>query len=257
MIKQLSKKDTPMVLELIRNGMNENYLQTTIYSSKKIDAYLGFLIESNYEISGYYYFGYFIDEHLIGFCEWRDVDQETIFLNNIYVDDNYKGLKIGSELISHGFNLAMRLNKRSMKLDVYTTNDRALKWYRKLGFYQTNISYIYSVDGKTSYLKNTFDSFIPNYAQAIALYESFGFTNINVRTKMSNYVVGIPNPFYYKIDSSIDMEDEDLLKILDVTFPNRKAMFTSKEPQMHISNDSINLIGSSISMKKELDSLFL
>ena len=101
-IKRLLKADASSIVSLIEAGLREDIFPLTIYSSSNYEQYVRDQIEHSHEVA---FYAAYQDEQVIGFAEWRNVENE-IFLNNIFMDPSKRGLGIGKELLQHGLQVS-------------------------------------------------------------------------------------------------------------------------------------------------------
>lgn len=85
------------------------------------------------------------NSEVIGYCGiWIIVDEAHI--TNIAVHSNYRGLKLGEQLLTHAMVLAKTLGATKITLEVRVSNLVAQKLYRKLGFKNGGIRKKYYTD---------------------------------------------------------------------------------------------------------------
>lgn len=73
-----------------------------------------------------------VDEKAIGFIQVKESTDE-IFLANLLIIDEYQGKGLGKELLADLIIKAGKLDK-PVRLEVFTINERAQKFYQQLGF---------------------------------------------------------------------------------------------------------------------------
>lgn len=85
--------------------------------------------------------GIFSEEKLVGYTKLRENNYENISpekkaieLERIYVDKNYQGLKIGQKLINQCLLYAKENNFNELWLGVWEDNEKAIAFYKKMGF---------------------------------------------------------------------------------------------------------------------------
>lgn len=76
------------------------------------------------------YFGLWLQEELIGFCHWQVLAGEAELLN-IAVLPHQQGHHYGEYLLQQSM---IQLNAKRYLLEVRSSNERALKLYKKIGF---------------------------------------------------------------------------------------------------------------------------
>lgn len=74
-----------------------------------------------------------IDGRIIGYCGlWVIVDEAHI--TNIAINPDFRGMKLGEQLLSHAIELAKMLGAVKMSLEVRVSNYQAQGLYSKYGF---------------------------------------------------------------------------------------------------------------------------
>jgi len=127
-IRKGTEKDFPAILELIKelaafeNGLDEvtNSLEK-MQKEKKL--FQSFVAEVNEEIIGFalYFFAYFT---------WVD---KSLYLDDIYVKEAFRGQTIGSKLLRKIFEVAKKENCSRVRWQVLDWNHPAIKFYEKSG----------------------------------------------------------------------------------------------------------------------------
>jgi len=59
---------------------------------------------------------------------------DSLYIQNLSVDKNFRGMGVGSKLINFVFEQAQKLEYKNVCLDVATDNPRAKKLYERMGF---------------------------------------------------------------------------------------------------------------------------
>ena len=79
----------------------------------------------------------FIDnEHTIGCAGVRKFAEGIAELKRLYVNPEYRKLKMGKRLLESAIDVAKQLNYRFIRLDTVPGQTRAQELYRQLGFYE-------------------------------------------------------------------------------------------------------------------------
>ncbi len=71
----------------------------------------------------------------------RKLNQLTAEIKRMYVKPEYRGEKIGSELVKRALQLAKKCDYNSVRLDTLNTMKPAMKLYQKFGFVETPAYY--------------------------------------------------------------------------------------------------------------------
>jgi GNAT superfamily N-acetyltransferase len=229
-IQPLNRKDAHYIPRLIESGINKDILVLTIYHSKGYEEYLKTLLSIPEENRRIKFYGAFVDGHLVGFSEWR-INEDELFLNNIFVLPEYKGMGIGKLLlVNHGKKLLDQYGKSIMSLDVFDHNTEALSWYKRLGFVGK-----YSTDWYTgeqpsfAYDKNANHCYIENYPIAEAEHTSYNFSMLTCSTKEGVYQIGRLKDEFYRLPNINSLNDYDLLHFLYKSDPQRKLLLLTSE----------------------------
>lgn len=246
-VRRIKNECVKEVINLIHSNLRKDILQTTIYCSEGIEKYLDYLLSSEGEYSGYYYFGCFDGQKLVGFIEWRIVANNSIFLNNIFVNKEYQNQGIGKKLFKTLFEISLS-NLSIIRLDVNKDNT-AIDWYKKIGFEIKSEKLLYVKDCYELKCKDNsiqMNNLILNYPVVKQSLDEFGFGIVS----FDDQEVGIPNKYYYNINNT---------KIDDNRFNALKKLF-GKKNLIHYTTSAINEVGwnyltSNIRMECSLDDL--
>jgi len=103
-------------------------------------------------------FGAFKNGELLGWiiCELRNWNR-SFYVENILVDEKFRGQKIGEGLIKQAIDEAKKLNCRIVELETQNTNYSAVRFYSKSGFNITGLNTKLYSDSKEIALFMTFD----------------------------------------------------------------------------------------------------
>ena len=78
----------------------------------------------------------FCDDLPVGCAGIRRLGTETAELKRMYVKDDYRGLKIGVELLQRSIDLAKTLKYKKLRLDTLASMNKAQQLYHSFGFYE-------------------------------------------------------------------------------------------------------------------------
>ena len=106
-------------------------------------------------------FGAFEDGELIGWaiCDFRKWNN-SLFIENILIDEKFRGQNIGKLLIKNINRKARELQCRLVELETQNTNYPAIKFYQKTGFMITGINTKLYKDSTETALFMNFDVLI-------------------------------------------------------------------------------------------------
>lgn len=109
-----------------------------IYSEMSIEDYLAYIDEMVMR-SDYKMIGAFLDNKLVGVSGYLILLMiycgRYIQLSNLVVDQNYRGLKIGTKIIHHIEEIGRELECKKIILESYTENKKSHSLYYKEGFH--------------------------------------------------------------------------------------------------------------------------
>jgi len=91
---------------------------------------------------GFYMTVAFINEKIVGYSEWIksfDDNKKTMYLGTMHVDGEFRGMGIGTALLSDGESYA--INNGVEIIRAMPEDERAWDSYRKYGYYETDIFY--------------------------------------------------------------------------------------------------------------------
>ncbi|MCM2535453.1 ribosomal protein S18-alanine N-acetyltransferase [Neobacillus pocheonensis] len=87
------------------------------------------------------------DKKIIGYCgAWIVIDEAHV--TNVAILPEYRGRKLGEELLKKLMSVAMEMGTKSMTLEVRVSNHVAQSLYRKLGFQNGGIRKNYYSDNQ-------------------------------------------------------------------------------------------------------------
>lgn len=142
-IKQLTNKD-----EAESDGISEMVYDLMKYQSKLIELQFGTsyakevldrtesCIDQLYDLIDLNggVFGAYIDSRLIGFIYGYIHNIDEAYIAQVYVQENYRGLKVGKSLIDEFTKWGLDNGANNIALSVIADNSTARSVYRKLGF---------------------------------------------------------------------------------------------------------------------------
>lgn len=114
----------------IQLGRMSGVSEYLIYEDQNFPDYLTRVVDS----AGRHAFLYLADPGPeSGFCHVV-VKEDNLFLNNIYVDERFQGLGLGSKLLRKSLQHLGGYNYSEIHLDLFDSNTRAGNWYLHMGF---------------------------------------------------------------------------------------------------------------------------
>jgi ribosomal-protein-alanine N-acetyltransferase len=130
------------------------------------DAFLNEVINNHFA----YYIVAEVEKRIVGYCGvWVIIDEAHI--TNVAVLPDYRGKKIGEQLLINMINLSMMYGAKKMTLEVRVSNHVAQALYKKLGFEEHGIRKGYYTD---------------NHEDAIIMWVNFNETENESENKAQN-----------------------------------------------------------------------
>ena len=144
------KKCTIEDFDILRELSIRTYYETFAHLNTKedMDAYLedafnkarmmGALQDGNSE----FYFLYY-NENLAGYLKLNEApsqtdinDKKSLEIERIYVSSEFQGEGLGRYLMEQAISIAVKRNKEYVWLGVWEKNEKAIRFYKKNGFYE-------------------------------------------------------------------------------------------------------------------------
>jgi hypothetical protein len=158
-LHKLISKDSNLNEHLIYFDTNFKFYFKNIVANKTTDEI--YIIKINDVLEGFIHFKIF---------------ENTIFLNNICLTKFCQGKGIGTLFLYNSIKLAFNENLINFELDVFVSNIKALKWYKKLGL-KINKNSIWMKINNKNLTKNT-----ETITNIYYLKDSNGFDSIFYKT---------------------------------------------------------------------------
>lgn len=229
-IAPLRTCDSHLVSTLIRYNLNDDIFPLTIFSSNKYELFLSKLLSIPSRLRKVQYFGAYQDNKLLGFTEWR-ILEDGIFLNQISLFPNYRGMGVGKALLEHGLTLLKDYKKTKMSLDVFEDNLYAEEWYRRKGFTSVTTTQWYLGNHVRNFdIEKSNQYSIENFNSSEAEQEIYRFSILNVKSPTKLYRVGRIKEHLYRINGIHTFLDEGLQSVLQELDNSRSLLvLTEKE----------------------------
>ncbi|MEK4208289.1 MULTISPECIES: GNAT family N-acetyltransferase [Paenibacillus] len=247
----LQEDDIHLACRLLQSNLPESVYNQTIFACGGYPEYLKAACKCGSH-SATLLIGAYSEDLLIGFAEWRRMEQMLV-LNNLNVDAAYRKDGIGGKLMAYGETLAQKDGISKLALDVFSWNEQAHAWYLRLGFAEEGRTYWYvrdlapSIDRDREVLAYIID----DYPMAEAHHQKYGFSALRIRTKKETSVVGRLGEQYYRIqlqnggwsgcnlltDVLMDLDREKRLLLL-----SSDAYLRERDPELILSTESIRMI---------------
>lgn len=179
------------IVSLFRAGFAPHVVELTIYGAARIERFVEEQIaiqdsggETQYTVAT-------TGKSVLGAVEMRRLGS-GLFLNYIAVHPGQRGTGLANRLLRSAIDQTRPSHLTEMALDVLEGNDRALQWYRRLGFTAARSTHWWTMthsalsSGQTSNKPLT----IQGYAQAQACQQEFGFSRFSLITDLGAVEVG-------------------------------------------------------------------
>jgi GNAT superfamily N-acetyltransferase len=260
--RPLHEEDINHACRLLKSNLPEHVYNQTIFACTGYPAYLQAACKCGGH-SATLLIGAYIGDMLIGFAEWRRMEQMLV-LNNLNVDAAYRKDGIGGMLMAYGEKLAKRDDIKKLVLDVFSWNEQAHAWYLRLGFVEEGRTYWYVreldcslatradvITAGTHIDDEEVTYIIDDYPMAEAHHLKYGFSSFRIRTKRKTSVVGRLGEQYFRIqlqsgewdggypltDVLLDLDRERKLLLL-----SSDAFLRERDPALSLSTESIRMI---------------
>ena len=135
---------------MIENGIDqwdETYPNIEIITEDLL-AQTYFVAEENEKIIGGINIDQNQDETYLT-IDWRDKSSSFLVVHRLGVKEECWGEQIGKRLMIFAADLVVKKRLKSIRLDTYSGNPKAMKFYKKLGYFQ--LGYIYLKEGRSEY----------------------------------------------------------------------------------------------------------
>ncbi|WP_164821433.1 GNAT family N-acetyltransferase [Paenibacillus koleovorans] len=254
-------EDVDHACSMLRQAMPEKEYTRTIFACDGYNEYLRASCRCG-ERSSTHLIGAYIEDRLVGFAEWRRLDQMVV-LNNLMVETDFRSRGVGGRLVAYGEELARKDGVRTMALDVFSWNESAYAWYLRLGFEEAGRTYWYEGALRTG--EESLEPLDPaaaaspciidEYPIAEAHHAAYGFSSLKLRTPSGTVQIGRLGNKLFRIQAKGRDWDEGgrLLYYLAELDADRDVLLLTPEPNLHLAESGLVLITESIRMIKSVE----
>ncbi|MCM3598329.1 GNAT family N-acetyltransferase [Metabacillus idriensis] len=222
--------DAYIIQNLIQSGMRPDIFHKTIFSSRGYTTFLENILSFPESLRNIKFRGAYLNNRLVGFAEYRILN-DSVFLNNIYVDKELQGKNIGKFLLETGYELADKYKKDKILLDVFDDNYAALAWYEKEGFKKISATNWY-LGNQQAHVSKSFECLVENYPSAQAEQRLYYFSNLKIKTDTALYDIGRIKETFYRITSDRILEDTSILNGLYWMDPVRELIILTQKTKL-------------------------
>ena len=149
-LKEIMKMYKSCVKGMIKNGIDQwddTYPNTEVIT-KDLEKQSYYVAEIDGEIIG----GINIDQNQDKTyldIDWKDKSNSFLVVHRLGVKEEFWEKKIGKKLMIFAENMVIEKGLKSIRLDTYSGNPKAMEFYKRLGYIK--LGYIYLKEGKNEY----------------------------------------------------------------------------------------------------------
>lgn len=163
----LFRKCTLDDLPILRNFSEQTYFETFAHlcTPADMEAYLNKAFETEkiraelLDTNSLFYFLY-SDTRLVGYLKLNEApaqtdiqDRQSLEIERIYVAKEFQGKRLGGYLMEQAVKIAVQREKAYVWLGVWEKNERAIRFYKKNGFYEIGThTFVMGEDEQTDYI---------------------------------------------------------------------------------------------------------
>lgn len=254
-IRNMEEKDILSVVKIVRTSFTTDVLSKIIYGCEGIEKYLLNQIDIPKELTDTTYLVAELEDKVVGYIELKHLN-DSLFLNYIAVDRDYKSHNIGKSMLKEAIRMCENPNDTSMVLDVFEFNNNAKSWYSKLGFQEESRSVWWSVVPQKRELCGE-KVILAGFPQASACHKEFGFSQFNLISKDNNILVGMIGKEWFRVNKTDILRHTDIINaLLKIDSFRQILLITNNEEYLENNNNfKSNFILESIRMKVDLKTL--
>lgn len=221
-IEPLAIGDINAFVELIRESFSPQQLSFTIYACAGITNYVASELQSPSDVARKDYFVLKAGGEILAGIVLRSL-ADRLNLDYIATKTNARSQGLARKLWQEATKRCLHEHLQFMQLDVFSNNEVALGWYRKLGFTEIGRSTIWSCQGWET-KQEAISSQILNLPQAEANHAYFGFSQLNIRIGDEEWTVGRLGTQWYRISNPVAVNNPALLGYLKQFDPTRRIL---------------------------------
>jgi ribosomal protein S18 acetylase RimI-like enzyme len=138
-VRLAGPEDARAIYGLKAAAFGSTSLPYTIYQDPRSARFIASMLRKGHESTGNYF--YVVgDPEPVGYYH-AVKRKEDFFLNYIAVADTSRGRGLGDELLSHFEEKGKQLGRRTFALDVFSTDESVVEWYKRRGYWMRSSSY--------------------------------------------------------------------------------------------------------------------
>lgn len=209
------------IVDVVRCGIDPELLDLTIYGCDGIGRYVLDQILARGSGSDTTYTVACEGPHVVGCAEMRLV-RDGLFLSYISVRPELRSRGLGGLLLLRAIEQSGRDQEGRIALDVFEHNDRARRWYDRLGFRHEGTSEWWEAPLIGAGPRR--EALIGGYPQAIACHDRFGFGRFRVVTERGDYDIGLLGRGWFRLTSPGALLDAPALGALRAVDDARRLL---------------------------------
>lgn len=244
LIRPAIPADSDQIVSIARQSLKNELLDFTIWGCEGITAYIQKLIEGDAYLARRRIMVAVVDGATVAFAEFC-CDYKAFFLNHIYVCASHQGHRIGSELLSRSLSILEAQESDSLALDVFTTNQRALRWYASLGIQPTSRRNWLETTTSIDYPHRAYWWNIDGLPQADSVHRVYGFSQFTLTTETQIYTVGRIGEHLFRCATFDILNDLTALKALAHLDNARKLLCVDLEQHQPDDHSTYQILASS------------
>ncbi len=201
----------------LANAFPESIRELTIYGCPGISNYVEAQIRARHCGADTLYTVALDESRVVGCVEMRRLPRE-LCLNYIAVASANRVQGLGRRLLKAALDAPECHAYQTLSLDVFDSNQIALRWYQRLGFQLLHTSDWYVITHQQT--TEAREGFLVGYPQAEAVHDRFGFSQFRLVTSQGDYSVGRLGSKWFRLTQTKALSDEELcfsLARLDAT----------------------------------------
>jgi ribosomal protein S18 acetylase RimI-like enzyme len=205
-MRSAEPSDAAAVVDLIGASFDPAFVQRTIFGCAGVERFLAGQYSLALSLRSPTYYVTCAGATVVGYAEINRKTDTDCFLNYIAVATDRRGSALGSRLLLAALFASGCSPHGRLELDV-VVGSAARAWYERMGLQAISpITWWESRDWTTSSTEGS--GFVFDLAQAEAVHERFGFSEIRVGTRANPRKVGRLGESYFRVDDSIVADDD-------------------------------------------------
>ena len=144
----------------------------------------------------------------------------VLHLAYIAVAPAARGLRLAPQLLQYALQHCSA-PASTLQLDVFTDNERAARWYDRLGFETTSETAWFRAEPRPASDTRGSSAYVTGLPAADAVHARFGFSQFTVQTPSAGYTVGRIGERWFRLTDAAALDDPDVRAALHSLDPQR------------------------------------